>query len=149
MIWQLGLTNSHLPLVLPAIAAPPVVFFMRQYLLATFSMDIVNSARIDGAGEFRIFNTIILPLMKPAVATQAIFIFVGSWNALFLPSILLNRSELFTMPMMVQVLTGNLYAQELGALYLGLALTVLPLFIFYFALSRFIIAGVQLGGVKG
>jgi multiple sugar transport system permease protein len=148
MIWQLGLTNNHLALILPAIAAPPVVFFMRQYLLATFSKDIVNSARIDGAGEFRIFNFIMLPLMKPAIATQAIFIFVGSWNALFLPSILINRNELFTMPMMVQTLTGNLYAQELGALYLGLSMTVLPLFVFYFALSRYIIAGVQLGGVK-
>jgi len=148
MVWEFGFTNSYLPLVLPAIAAPAVVFFMRQYLLATFSMDIVNSARIDGAGEFRIFNQIILPMMKPAIATQAIFIFVGSWNALFLPSILLNRSELFTMPMMVQTLTGNLYAQNLGAIYLGLSMTVLPLFIFYFLLSKHIIAGVQLGGVK-
>jgi multiple sugar transport system permease protein len=148
MVWSMGLTNSFLPLVLPAIAAPAVVFFMRQYLLATFSIDIVNSARIDGAGEFRIFNQIILPMMKPAIATQAIFIFVGSWNALFMPSILLNRAEMFTMPIMVQTLTGNLYAQELGAIYLGLAMTVLPLFAFYFAFSRYIIAGVQLGGVK-
>jgi len=148
MVWGLNMTNSFLPLILPAIAAPAIVFFMRQYLLATFSMDIVNSARIDGASEFRIFNQIMLPLMKPAIATQAIFVFVGSWNALFMPSILINRSELFTMPMMVQTLQGNLYAQELGAIYLGLAMTVLPLFVFYFALSRYIIAGVQLGGVK-
>lgn len=149
MVWNFGFTNSFIPLILPSVAAPAVVFFMRQYLLATFSPDIVNSARIDGAGEFRIFNQIILPLMKPAIATQAIFIFVGSWNALFLPSIILTRSEFFTMPMMVQTLTHNLYAQELGAIYLGLSMTVLPLFIFYFALSKYIIAGVQLGGVKG
>jgi multiple sugar transport system permease protein len=148
MVWNVGLTNNYLPLILPAVAAPPVVFFMRQYLLATFSMDIVNSARIDGAGEFRIFNQIILPMMKPAIATQAIFIFVGSWNALFLPSILINRSELFTMPMMVQTLTGNLYRQELGSIYLGLSMSVLPLFVFYFALSRYIISGVQLGAIK-
>lgn len=149
MVWGFGLQNSFLPLILPAMAAPAVVFFMRQYLLATFEMDIVNSARIDGAGEFKIFNLIMLPLMKPALATQAIFIFVGSWNALFMPSILINRAELFTMPMMVQTLQGNLYAQELGAIYLGLSLTVLPLFIFYFALSRYIVAGIQLGAVKG
>ncbi|MDR0272882.1 MAG: carbohydrate ABC transporter permease, partial [Clostridiales bacterium] len=74
--------------------------------------------------------------------------FVGSWNTLFLPSIILNKSEYFTMPMMVQTLQGNLYAQELGAIYLGIAMTVLPLFVFYFALSRYIIAGIQLGGVK-
>jgi multiple sugar transport system permease protein len=148
MVWDVGLTNSFLPLILPAVAAPAVVFFMRQFLLATFSPDIVNSGRIDGAHEFHIFNRIVLPIMKPAIATQAIFIFVGSWNALFLPSILLNRSELFTMPMMVQTLTGSLYAQELGALYLGVSMTILPLFIFYFVLSRYIIAGVALGGVK-
>ena len=148
MIWQLGYTNNYLPLILPAIASPALVFFMRQYLLATFSVDIVNSARIDGAGEFRIFNQIVLPMMKPALATQAIFVFVGSWNNLFLPMILITRSELFTMPLMVQSLTDVLYRQELGAIYLGLSLSVIPLFILYFILAKYIIAGVQLGGVK-
>jgi len=148
MVWQLGYTNNFLPLILPAIAAPTIVFFMRQYLLATFSMDMVNAARIDGAGEFRIFNQIILPMMKPAIATQAIFIFVGSWNALFLPMILLTRTELFTMPIMVSLLRGDIYRTEFGAVYLGLSMSVLPLFVIYFTLSRYIISGIQLGGVK-
>ena len=148
MVWQLGYTNNFLPLILPAIAAPTIVFFMRQYLLATFSMDMVNAARIDGAGEFRIFNQIILPMMKPAIATQAIFIFVGSWNSLFLPMILLTRTELFTMPIMVSLLRGDIYRTEFGAVYLGLSMSVLPLFAIYFTLSRYIISGIQLGGVK-
>ena len=148
MVWQLGYTNNFLPLILPAIAAPGIVFFMRQYLLATFSIDIVNSARIDGAGEFRIFNQIILPMMKPALATQAIFIFVSSWNSLFMPMILLTRSELYTMPIMVSLLRGDIYRTEFGAIYLGLSMSVLPLFVIYFTLSKYIITGIQLGGVK-
>jgi len=148
MIWNVGLTNNFLPLILPAIASPAIVFFMRQYLLATFSMDIVNSARIDGAGEFRIFNQIILPMMKPALATQAIFVFVTSWNSLFMPSVLLNKTDLYTMPMMVNLLRGDIYRTEYGAIYLGLSLSIIPLFILYFTLSRYIIAGIQLGGVK-
>ena len=85
MIYKVHMTNHLLVLILPAIASPMMVFFMRQYLQAALSMEIVQSARIDGAGEFRIFNQIVLPLMKPAIATQAIFTFVSSWNNLFTP----------------------------------------------------------------
>lgn len=108
----------------------------------------MNSARIDGAGEFGIFNRIILPIMKPAIATQAIFSFVSSWNSLFMPLILLTDSDKYTMPIMVSLLRGDIYKTELGTVYLGLALTVLPLFVIYFLLSKYIIAGVALGGVK-
>lgn len=148
MVWRLDLINNYLPLILPAIASPGIVFFMRQYLIATFSPDIVNSARIDGAGEFRIFNTIILPIMKPALATQAIFVFVTSWNALFMPMMLLTNNDLYTMPKMVTLLNSNIYDTEYGAIYLGLTLSILPIFVVYMALSRYIIAGVQLGGIK-
>ncbi len=146
-MYRIGLDNSFLPLILPGIAAPMVVFFMRQYLQATLQIDIVNSARIDGGKEFFIFNRIILPIMKPAIATQAIFAFVGSWNNLFMPSILL-KSDKFTMPIMVSLLRGDIYKTELGSIYLGLTLTVLPLFVVYFLLSKYIVAGVALGGVK-
>jgi len=147
-VYSIHMTNSFIPLILPAIAAPASVFFMRQYLLATLSIDIVNSARIDGAGEVKIFNRIIIPIMKPAIATQAIFAFVGSWNNLFMPMILLTDSDKYTMPIMVSLLRGDIYKTELGSVYLGLALTVVPLFIVYFLLSKYIIAGVALGGVK-
>ena len=88
-------------------------------------------------------------MMKPAMATQAIFSFVSSWNQLFLPSILLTKNEKFTMPMMVALLNGDIYKTEYGSVYLGLFLTVLPLLVVYFLLSKYIIAGVALGGVKG
>ena len=87
--------------------------------------------------------------MKPAMATQGIFSFVGTWNNLFLPSILLTRKELYTLPIMVSQLKGDIYKVEYGSVYLGLTLTVLPLFVIYFALSKYIIAGVALGSVKG
>lgn len=147
-MYRIHLTNNFLPLILPVIAAPATVFFMRQYLLSALSMDIVNSARIDGAGEFHIFNRIILPIMKPAIATQAIFAFVSSWNSLFMPLILLTDSDKYTMPIMVSLLRGDIYKTEFGSVYLGLSLTVLPLFVIYFMLSKYIIAGVALGGVK-
>ncbi|NLK86512.1 MAG: carbohydrate ABC transporter permease [Clostridiaceae bacterium] len=147
-MYRLQWTNSFLPLILPAIAAPATVFFMRQYLLATLSMDIVNSARIDGAGEFYTFNAIILPIAKPAIATQAIFSFVGSWNNLFMPLILLTDNSKYTMPIMVSLLRGDIYKTEYGSIYLGLSLTVLPLFAIYFMLSKYIIAGVALGSIK-
>jgi len=148
-MYQLGLTNNHLALILPAVAAPAVVFFMRQYMIPSLSLDIVASARIDGAGEFRTFNTIVLPIMAPALATQAIFAFVTSWNSLFVPLILLTNQDKYTMPIMVSLLRGDIYRTEYGAVYLGLTLTVLPLLVIYFLLSKYIIAGIALGGVKG
>lgn len=149
MMYKWGWTNSFLPLILPAIAAPTMVFFMKQYMEPALSLEIIQSARIDGAKEFFIFNRIALPIMKPAIATQAIFSFVTNWNNLFLPSILLTKDNLKTMPVMVSMLKGDIYRTEYGSIYLGLTLTVLPLFIVYFLLSKYIIAGVALGSVKG
>ena len=148
-MYKIHMTNNFLALILPAIAAPSCVFFMRQFMVATFPMELLDAARIDGSGEFRTFNEIGLPIMKPAMATQAIFTFVGNWNQLFMPSILLTDNSLYTMPLMVSQLRGDIYKVEYGAVYLGLTLSVLPLFIIYFALSKYIIAGVALGGVKG
>lgn len=148
-MYQVGMTNNLLALILPAIAAPATVFFMRQYMLASLPLELVDSARIDGSGEYRTFNSIVLPIMKPAMATQAIFTFVASWNNLFLPLVLLTDNDKYTLPIMVSLLRGDIYRTEYGAVYLGLALTVLPLFIIYFMLSKYIIAGVALGGVKG
>lgn len=146
--YKVGLVNKLSALILPSIAAPMTVFFMRQYLQASLSMEIVQSARIDGAGEFRIFNQIVVPLMKPAIATQAIFAYVGSWNNLFSPMILLTDGNKKTLPVMVSLLNGDIYKTEYGAIYLGLLITVLPLIVVYAFLSRYIVEGVALGGVK-
>ncbi|NLI22247.1 MAG: carbohydrate ABC transporter permease [Clostridiales bacterium] len=147
-MYRIHMTNNLLALILPSIAAPMTVFFMRQYMLPALNLDIVASARIDGAGEFRTFNSIVLPIMKPAMATQAIFTYVNSWNNLFLPMILLTKKENYTMPIMVSLLKGDIYKTEYGAVYLALTMSVLPLLIVYFVLSKYIIAGVALGSVK-
>ena len=148
MAYKIGMINKLSVLIIPSIAAPMVVFFMRQYLQASLSMEIVQSARIDGAGEFRIFNQIVIPLMKPAIATQAIFAYVGSWNNLFTPMILLTDKNKKTLPVMVALLNGDIYKKEYGAIYLGLLATVLPLIVVYAFLSKYIVEGVALGGVK-
>lgn len=149
MVYKIHMTNKLSMLILPAIASPTMVFFMRQYLQPTLSMEIIQSARIDGAKEFMIFNRIVLPIMKPALATQAIFSFVSSWNNLFTPLVLLTDQKKYTMPIMVSLLKGDIYKTEYGSVYMGLTLTVLPLIVVYLLLSKYIIAGVALGGVKG
>ena len=149
MIYRIHMTNKLIMLILPAIAAPSMVFFMRQYMKPALSLEIVQSARIDGAKEFYIFNHIALPIMKPAIATQAIFTFVSSWNNLFTPLVLLTKQNKFTLPIMISLLRGDIYKTEYGAVYLGLSLTALPLIGIYLALSRYIVAGVALGSVKG
>lgn len=148
-MYKLGMANSALALIIPSIAAPSSVFFMRQFMLSSLPLEILDSARIDGSREFHTFNRIALPIMKPAMATQGIFTFVTTWNQLFLPSLLLTKDAKKTLPVMVSMLKGDIYKTEYGTVYLGLTLTVLPLFIVYFSLSRYIIAGVALGGVKG
>lgn len=147
-MYKLNLVNTYIPLIIPAIASPSLIFFMRQYMLSSLPLEIVEAARIDGCSEFRTFNVIGLPMLKPALATQAIFGFVGSWNRLFEPTMLINSQEKYTMPMLVSLLKSDRFRTDYGTVYLALALTVLPLFVVYFALSKYIIAGVALGGVK-
>jgi multiple sugar transport system permease protein len=149
MVYKIHMTNNLLMLILPAIASPAMVFFMRQYMIPSLSLEIVQSARIDGAREFFIFNHIALPIMKPAIATQAIFTFVASWNNLFTPLVLLTNQKKYTLPIMISLLRGDIYKTEYGSVYLGLSLTALPLIIVYLLLSKYIIAGVALGSVKG
>ncbi|MCR5624427.1 MAG: carbohydrate ABC transporter permease [Lachnospiraceae bacterium] len=146
---KLNLVDNYLALILPTIAAPTVVFFMKQYMESVLSLEMIEAARIDGANEFRIFNTIIVPIMKPAMATQAIFAFVASWNNLFTPTILITSDAKKTLPMFVQLLTSDQFRVDYGVVYMGLFVTVIPLIIAYIFFARFIVAGVTLGGVKG
>lgn len=145
---QLGLNDTYVPLIIPAIAAPSVVFFMRQYIRSSLSLEIIDAARIDGSGELKTFNRIVMPLLKPAVATQAIFAFIASWNNLYTPSIILNSQSKNTLPMFVQQLRSEQFRTDYGMIYIGLFLTVIPIFIVYFSLSKYIVAGVAIGGVK-
>ena len=148
---EIKLLDNYLPLILPAIAAPAVVFFMLQYMKSSFPLDIVEAARIDGCGEFRTFMQISLPIFKPAFAVQAIFAFVTSWNNYYTPSMLLVDGDLNkkTMPMMVSAILSNDKLTDYGVRYLTVLLSILPVVIIYLALSKFIVKGVALGAVKG
>ena len=147
-VFGLGLGNNYIPLIIPAIAAPSTVFFMRQYMQSALPLEIVDAARIDGSREFNTFNTIAMPLMRPAVATQCIFAFIASWNNFYTPTMLLTSQKKYTLPMFVQLMRGERFRSDHGIIYVGLVITILPIFVVYFILSKHIIAGVALGGVK-
>lgn len=147
-MYQLGWVNSYLPLIIPSIAAASTVYFFKQYLEANFQVALVEAARIDGAGEFKSFNSIIMPIMIPAMATMGIMAVIGSWNNYLTPLMLLTNPNMKTLPMMVKELRGDIYRTEFGSIYLGLTMTALPLIIVYFAFSKYIIAGIAVGGVK-
>lgn len=144
-----GMVDTYIPLIIPAIASPAVVFFMKQYMESTLSIEMVEASRIDGSGELRTFNRIIMPIMKPAIATQAIFQFIAQWNNLFTPTIMLTTDSKKTLPMFVQLLSSNQFRTDYGVVYVGLFVTIIPLVIVYLILSKYIVAGVALGGVKG
>lgn len=143
--------DNYAPLILPAIAAPAVVFFMLQYMRSSFPLDIVEAARIDGCNEFRTFLQISLPIFKPAFAVQAIFAFVASWNNYYTPSMLLvsGKLEQRTMPMMVTAILSNDKITDFGVRNLAIILSIIPVVVIYLALSKFIVKGVALGAVKG
>lgn len=145
---RLKLTDSYIPLILPSIASASTVLFMKQYLDSILSFELIEAARIDGAGEFRIFNTIILPIIKPALATQAIFSFVASWNNFMTPFVLLSSTNKYTLPMLVQMLRGDIYRTEYGGIYLGIAVSLVPIIVFYAFMSKSIIGGLTMGSVK-
>ncbi len=145
---QVKLLDNYIPLIIPGIASAGTVLFLRQYLSSILSIDLIDAARIDGAHEFRIFNTIIIPIITPALAAQSIFSFVGSWNNFFAPFVLLTSDSKATLPMLVQKLRGDIYRTEYGGIYLGIAVSLVPILIFYALMSRFIISGITMGGVK-
>lgn len=149
LLSKMNLLNNYIPLILPAIASPATIFFFKQYLETIYHPDLPDSARLDGAGEIKIFHRIILPLMTPAMATMSIFAFVSSWNNFLMPLILINDTDKYTLPMLIQLLKTDMYRTEFGSMYLGISLSIAPLLIMYFILSKYIIRGVTAGGIKG
>ena len=150
MLRRIGLMDSFIPLIVPAIAAPAVFFYMKQYMESVLPLEIVEAARCDGSNEFRTFNTIILPIMKPAIAVQAIFSFVSSWNNYFIPALLLDKAEMKTVPIMIAQLRSADYSKfDMGKVYMFILLAILPVMLVYIILSKSIIKGVTSGSVKG
>ena len=147
---DMHLMNSFIPLVVPSIASPVVFFFIKQYMDSVLPMELIEAARIDGAREFRIFNQIVLPLMKPALAVQMIFTFVSSWNNYFIPSLLINKASKKTLPLLIaQLRSADFLKFDMGQVYMMIAFAIVPVIIVYICLSKFIVRGVTLGGVKG
>lgn len=141
--------NTFLPLIIPSIAAPAVFFFMKQYMESALPLAIVEAARIDGSSEFGTFNRIVLHIMKPAIAVQAIFTFVGAWNNYFTPALLLKDESVKTLPILIaQLRSADFTKFDMGKVYMMICLSILPVVIVYLCLSKFIIAGVAVGGVK-
>lgn len=145
---RLGLTDNYAALILPLIANAGGVFFGKQYLESMLIKDLIDAARIDGASELQIFHRIMFPLAMPGAATLGIFAFVASWNNFFNAFILITSLNKYTLPMLVKTLRGDVYRTEYGAIYLGLAITVVPVIILYALFSRYIISGIAMGAVK-
>ena len=149
LITKMGMINTLYPLFLPSIAAPAVFYFMYSYMQSSLPLELVEAARIDGCGEFKTFNRIVIPIMKPALAVQAIFAFVQSWNNYFIPALLLDKAEMKTVPIMIAQLRSADYSKfDMGKVYMLITIAIVPIIIVYIALSKYIVAGVALGGVK-
>ncbi|MCR4605419.1 MAG: carbohydrate ABC transporter permease [Eubacterium sp.] len=143
--------NNALPaMIFQSLAMPGVYFFMKQYMESALPLEIVEAGRIDGGHEFYIFNFVVMPIMKPAIAVQAIFAFVASWNNYFLPSLLTTtNSKVATLPLIVSGMSNMDYLTDYGKVYMVLGMAIVPLIIVYLCLSKYIIRGIALGSVKG
>ena len=140
---QMKLTDTYVPLIIPAIAAPVTFFYMKQY------MESNEAARIDGASEVKIFNSIVMPLMKPAIAVQAIFTFVASWNNYFTPNLIISSKMKKTLPILLAELRNSDWKTfDMGQVYAMIAFAIFPVIVVYLLLSKYIVGGVTAGGVK-
>lgn len=146
---KLHLVNSYLPLIIPAIAAPGTVFFLRQYILSVLPPSLIEAARIDGASEIYSFHRIVLPIMSPGIATMSIMAFIGNWNNYLLPMIILNKNEKFTLPVMMATLKASTDIQRnQGAIYLAVAISIIPILLVFCFCSKYIISSISAGSVK-
>ncbi len=149
LISKLGMLDTLAALYIPSIAAPIVFFYIYQAMESTLPYSIVEAARVDGCNEFRTFNTIVLQMMKPSIAVQAIFAFVSSWNNYFVPQLVISSKEKKTIPILIAQLRNADYQKfDMGQVYMMITLAIVPLIIVYLFLSRSIISGATAGGVK-
>lgn len=150
LVSDMKLEDNFIPLIVPTVAAPVTFFYLKQYMESSLPLSLVEAARIDGSGEFRTFNTIVLPLMKPAIAVQAIFTFVSSWNNYFTPALILHDDKVKTLPILIaQLRSADFLKFDMGQVYVTIAFSIFPVIIVYLILSKFIVQGVAMGSVKG
>lgn len=147
---KMNLEDSYIPLIVPTIAAPATFFYMKQYMESALPLSLIEAARIDGSGEFRTFNNIVVPLMKPAIAVQAIFTFVSSWNNYFTPALILHDRNMKTLPILIAELrSADFLKFDMGQVYMMIAFSIFPVIVVYLVLSKHIVQGVAMGSVKG
>ena len=153
IVYRFGLNNNFIPLIVPSIAAPAVFFYMKQYVESALPLEVIEAARVDGSHEFKTFNVIALPMMKPAIAVQLIFQFTTSWNNFMIPALILDKPEYKTVPILISTLrtavqSGGASANW-GLVYMTIFIAIIPVVIVYFFVSKHIVQGVALGAVKG
>jgi|BarGraNGADG00212_2_1021979.scaffolds.fasta_scaffold01845_8 multiple sugar transport system permease protein len=147
LVTRLGLDDNLLGVILPSIADVFGIFLMRQFI-RTLPTELEEAARVDGANEWHVFWRIIMPLSRPAVATVAIFSFVGAWNAFLWPLIVLSKRELLTLPVGVALLQQE-FSTNIGLQMAGAAVGAIPTIVLFLFFQRQFLEGVRVGGVKG
>ncbi|MEH7251599.1 carbohydrate ABC transporter permease [Neobacillus niacini] len=138
--------NTYQAIILPTLASPFAIYLMRQNMKSVPD-SIIEASRVDGAGELKIFFTVILPVTRPAMAAVAIFLFMSQWNSLLWPLITLNSKEMFTLPVALSSLIG-MARIDYGQLMLGTTLSTVPIMIFFLLLQKHFISGILGGAVK-
>ncbi len=144
---KLRLINSFVPFIIPGVANATAVFFLRGIIEQGIPDSMVEAARIEGCSELRIFNRFVLPCILPGVATMCIFGFVSSWNNYLGPLVIMTSNSKYTMPILIAAIKG-LYLTNYGAMYLAIAISVVPIMVVYAFLSKYIINGLTAGANK-
>ena len=146
LIKSLGLVNNYGGVIIPGLSSIFGIFLVRQYALA-IPDDLLDAARIDGAGEFRVFRSIVLPTIQPVLATLALWTFLATWNDFMWPLIVLSDDRRYTLPVALAGLVGE-HAQDVELMMAGAVITVLPVLILFLMLQRYYVEGVTEGSVK-
>lgn len=147
LVSKLGLVSSYPALILPFLAAPIGVFLMRQFM-QEIPDELIEAARIDGAGELRIFARIVLPLCGPALATLAILTFLGSWNNFLWPLVVAQSQDMYTLPVALSLYSTGLNSTNYGILLAGSVLVITPVLLLFVFLQRYFIRGITTTGIK-
>lgn len=148
-VQAMHLMNSYIPLIVPSIANCFAVFFYKQYMDTSLPSELIEAAIIDGCREIEIFHRLVLPLMKPAMVTQAVLTFIGTWNSYLNPLILLNDKSKFTLTLLIATVRDATHA-DYGAQYLGMVISIIPTIIIYCFGSKTIMEKITIGAaVKG
>jgi multiple sugar transport system permease protein len=146
LLKQLGVINTYWAVIIPGMASVFGIFMIRQYVLG-ISDSVLDAARTDGAGEWRVYHSVALRLSAPILVTLAVFTFMGTWNDFMWPLIVLADAELYTLPVALATLAGE-HVQDVELMMAGSVLTVLPVLLVFVVLQRYYIAGIMAGGVK-